>query len=412
MATDRTAIDTITGYYYQFDYYILELLRCDDPTTAVCIEAIEDVDITTADETTAVQCKYYAKTELQPSTLKRPIQLMLGHFACNLSTRGSLRYSLYGHYKSGQDNIPAVIDLDYLKNKFLTYTSTETDATTKVKKKVEHRVHEDLGLSDAELQLFLKQLHIDVNAPSFEDQEAQIITLLKGQFHCSDMEAEFYYSNALRLIRELSTRQAMTDRAITAEQFRKQINTSSQLFDTWYLKFRGQKAYCAAVRKQYFSSLNISPDARFFLIDCDKQSGVQEIKSLILLLIRKWSKLSKYEAYSFCPYVLLHGATPEMIVEVKRALYNDGIRFRDGYNFLGADYDPDSIVVRPTYTNGITLKFLTQLDQLDGTLDACRKRTRVVYQFYLDEPYYNPDSGDFMVHSIRITETSHITQMI
>ena len=412
MATDRTAIDTITGYYYQFDYYILELLRCTDPSTTVCIEVIEDVDIATADETTAVQCKYYAKTELQPSTLKRPIQLMLEHFARNPSTRGNLRYSLYGHYKSGQNNIPAVIDLDYLKDKFLTYTSTETDSKTKAKKKVEHRVHEDLGLSDAELQLFLKQLHIDVNAPSFEDQEAQIITLLKDQFRCTDMEAEFYYSNALRLIRELSTRQAMTDRAITAEQFRKQINTSSQLFDTWYLKFRGQKAYCNAVRKQYFTALNSSPDARFFLIDCDEQSSVQELKSLILLLMRKWSKLSKYEPSPFCPYVLIHGTTPEMIVEVKRALYNDGIRFIDGYNFLGADYDPDSIVIRPTYTNGIKLKFLTKLDQLDSTLEACRKRPRVVYQFYLDKPYYNPDSCDFMIHSIRITETSHITQMI
>lgn len=66
MATDRTMIDTITGCYCQFGYYILELLCCTDPTTAVCKEAIEDVDITTADKTTAVQCKYYAKSELPP----------------------------------------------------------------------------------------------------------------------------------------------------------------------------------------------------------------------------------------------------------------------------------------------------------------------------------------------------------
>ena len=122
MATDRTAIDTITGYYYQFDYYILELLRSSAPSTEVCIEAIEDVDIATADETTAVQCKYYAKSELQPSTLKRPIRLMLEHFAKNPGSRGYLHYSLYGHYQSGQDNIPAIIDLSYLKDKLLTYT--------------------------------------------------------------------------------------------------------------------------------------------------------------------------------------------------------------------------------------------------------------------------------------------------
>lgn len=40
MADDRTAIDTITGYYYQFDYYILQLLNCSG-NDEVCIEAIE-----------------------------------------------------------------------------------------------------------------------------------------------------------------------------------------------------------------------------------------------------------------------------------------------------------------------------------------------------------------------------------
>ena len=402
MATDRTAIDTITGYYFQFDYYILKLLRSTDPSTAVCIEAIEDVDIITANETNAVQCKYYAKTVLQPSTLKRPIRLMLEHFANNPSTRGHLRYSLYGHYQSGQDNIPAIIDLSYLKDNLLTYTE----------KKVVHRPHEELGLSDVELQLFLDHLHIDVHAPSFEEQEATIVALLKDQFRCTDMEAEFYYSNALRLVRDLATRQAMSDRTITAGQFRKQINTSYQLFDAWYLKFRGQKAYCAAVRKQYFTALNNSPYARFFLIDCDKQIDVQELKSLILLLSEKWRKISKRAVDSFCPLILLHGVTPDMIVEVKRALHYDGVRFLDGFEFLGADFDPDSLTERPTPKNKIQLKFLTELTHLEDTLDALRRRTRIVYQFYLDKPYYVPTDTSWTVHNIPITETAHIANMV
>lgn len=402
MATDRTAIDTITGYYYQFDYYILELLRSTSPSTEVCIEAIEDVDITTANETNAVQCKYYAKSELQPSTLKRPIRLMLEHFAKNPDTRGHLRYSLYGYYKSGQDKFPAVLDLNYLKDKLLTYTE----------KKVVYRPHEELGLSDAELQQFLDHLHIDVHAPSFEEQEEQIVTLLKEQFRCTDMEAEFYYSNALRLVRELATRQAMADRTITAGEFRKQINTSSRLFDTWYLKFRGQKAYCAAVRKRYFTTLNSSPHARFFLIDCDRQIGVQELKSLIQLLSKKWSKISKYAKDSFCPFVLLHGVTPEMIVDVKKALHYDGVHFLDGFDFLGADFDPDSLTKKPTMENNIQVKFLTELPHLEDMLDALRRRTRVVYQFHLDKPYYVPTNADWAIHNIPIVETAYIANMI
>lgn len=402
MATDRTAIDTITGYYYQFDYYILELLRCADPKMEVCIEAIEDVDIATADETTAVQCKYYAKSNFQLSLLRRPIRLMLEHFARNPNTRGRLRYSLYGYYKSGQDKLSANIDLNYLKNTLLPYTE----------KGVAHSPHVELGLSDVELQEFLDHLHIDIWAPSFEEQEEQIIASLKDLFRCTEAEAEFYYSNALRLVRQLSTKQDVVERTITAEQFRRQINTSAQLFDAWYLRIRGEKAYCAAIKKQYFTSRNISPHARFFLIDCDRQSGVQEIKSIIQLLMDRWSKLSVREPKPFCPYVLLHGASTEMIVDVKKALHEDGVNFRDGFDFLGADFDPDSVTEKPTPGNGIQLKFLTELSHLEETLDNLGRRTRIVYQFYLNEPYYIPADADWMIHNIRIAETAHISGMI
>ena len=402
MAADRTAIDTITGYYYQFDYYILELLKCTDPKTAICIEAIEDVDITTADETTAVQCKYYAKTALQPSTLKKPIRLMLEHFAHNPGTRGYLRYALYGCYKSGQDKFPEQITLDYLKKKLLIYTEQG----------VEHQPHVELGLSDGELQQFLGHLYINVRAPSFEEQEEQILATLKHLFKCTDVEAEFFYSNALRLVRELSTKQDMKDRTITAEQFRSRINTSTQLFDSWYLKVRGVKTYCSAIKKQYFTAGNISPYERFFLIDCDDRSGVQELKTLILRIQQRWSKLSLREKTPFCPYVLLHGASAELIAGVKRALHSDGFRFRDGFDFLGADFDPDSVIEKPTSGNGIQLKFLTEQDHLEEVLDTIRRKTRVVYQFYLNVPYYEPVDPAWAVHRIRIAETGHITDMI
>ncbi len=402
MAADRTAIDTITGYYYQFDYYILELLKSPDPRTEVCIEAIEDVDITTADETTAVQCKYYAKSEFQLSLIRRPIRLMLEHFARNPGTRGQLRYSLYGYYNAGQDKLAKEIDLDYLKKTLLPYTE----------RKVSHFPHVELGLSDAELQLFLDHLHIDICAPSFQEQEEKILAALKERYKCSDVEAEFYYSNALRLVRELSTKQDVKDRTISTEQFCRQINTSGQLFDAWYLKIRGEKAYCSAVKKQYFTCKNISPYARFFLIDCDQHLDAQDLKALLIKISDKWSKLSPKEVNPFCPYVLLHGATPEMIVSVKKALRADGVYFRDGYDFLGADFDPDSITVKPTAGNSIRLKFLTNLEDLTETLHAIRKRTRLVYQFYINTPYFDQANTGCNLFPIRIAETSYITQMI
>lgn len=45
MAKERSAIATIKGYYYQFDYFILQLLKCNNETDSICIEGIEDVDL-------------------------------------------------------------------------------------------------------------------------------------------------------------------------------------------------------------------------------------------------------------------------------------------------------------------------------------------------------------------------------
>lgn len=77
MARSRDAVDTIKGYYYQFDYFILQLINLVNETDNVTIEGIEDVDIFDEKEMIAVQCKYYAKTTYNHSVIAKPIRLML-----------------------------------------------------------------------------------------------------------------------------------------------------------------------------------------------------------------------------------------------------------------------------------------------------------------------------------------------
>ncbi|MBB1400792.1 hypothetical protein [Pseudoalteromonas sp. SG45-1] len=118
----REAIDTITGYFYQFDKTILELLQQEQSDALVCIEGIEDIDIVTADETSAIQCKYYAKTEYNHSVIKKAIILMLRHFAGNRNS--DVKYHLYGHYESGHEKLHS-LSCASLKSNFLTYSKTE-----------------------------------------------------------------------------------------------------------------------------------------------------------------------------------------------------------------------------------------------------------------------------------------------
>ena len=160
--TDRTAVDTIKGYFYQFDYYILQILKCENEEDFVTIEGIEDVDISTANEETAVQCKYYAGTNYNHSKIKNSVIWMVKHFKYNQST--NYMYKIYGHYKSGQEKLDRTIDIKFLKETFL----------TKVENSITYEVHKELGLSDEELSIFLKRLIIDINAPEYAKQNKQI----------------------------------------------------------------------------------------------------------------------------------------------------------------------------------------------------------------------------------------------
>jgi hypothetical protein len=95
--SNRSAVDTIAGYFYQFDHSILSLIKLAEDDATVAIECIEDVDIGEADEVTAVQCKYYAKTEYNHSVIKPAIMPMVTHFAALKANGGNtVRYRLWG----------------------------------------------------------------------------------------------------------------------------------------------------------------------------------------------------------------------------------------------------------------------------------------------------------------------------
>ena len=141
--SNRSATDTIKGYFYQFDYSICQLLNLPLNTDQITVEGIEDVDIESLSRTTAVQCKYYSKTEYNHSVIAKPIRLMLSHFA-ELKNNNSpvVQYHLYGHYKSGQNKLTLPIDLIFLKDKLLTFRSGG----------IQKKHHIELGVDDSELE--------------------------------------------------------------------------------------------------------------------------------------------------------------------------------------------------------------------------------------------------------------------
>lgn len=378
---DRSAVDTIKGYFYQFDLTILSILKLHGNQASIDIENIEDIDINHAEETTAIQCKYYDKTEYNHSLIAKPIRFMLADYKRRINdNQPKIKYHIYGKYQSGQEKLVLPFDIEFLKKHFLTFTH----------KSKQHNFHTEVGLNDANLEEFNSLLTIDINARTDKDQYREILDGLRTQFRCSDFDAEhYYYNNALFCIKALTTNPDIKCRRITKETFLANIDKKQILFNKWFVEQKGKKVFLSAIRKQYFTlSLNTSPFERFFLIDVSMPDyDLPMLKLLLLLIQKKWSKLLRRELQSFCPYVYLHNISAQELIQLKTELHTEGCFCIDGFDFQGAPFSEKSLCRQATFGNAIRLKIINNIEHIDSLIAEIRK-TKEIYQFYYTEPFY------------------------
>jgi len=402
--SNRTAVDTIIGYFYQFDYSIQTLLELEEFEGSITVEGIEDVDVKSLNENTSIQCKYYAKTEYNHSVIAEPIRLMLNHYKELKDRREpSVKYYLYGHYEKGQCKLVLPLTSKFLKEKFLTYT--------KDKNKRYH--HLELGLEDEDLDDFIQRLTINVNATSYENQYEDILKLLETEFQSSRFEAEnYYYNNALKVIKELASKNDIQDRKITKRDFLKQINNKQVLFNEWFITLKGKKEFLSNLRKEYFSDFNISPFERFFLIESDQKHYKRfELKELLFLISKNWAKLSQREQRPFCPYVYIHNLPDKELILLKSELYQEGFKIVDGFNFAGASFSPIAICEPANHANGIRLKVINKLEHLDLSLSETKK-TKEIYQFYMHDSFYSNEDPGIKHIQFQIEDINDIKEII
>jgi len=400
---DRTAIDTIKGYFYQFDYAIAKLLESANDEDKIVVEGVEDVDIKTATEDTAIQCKYYAKTEYNHSVIAKPIRLMLNHFKdVKEMKKPSVNYHLYGYFQSGQDKLSLPVDVIFLKENFLTYT----------KEKAKHKHHLELGLDDSDLTDFLSKLKIDINALEYQAQLNKILNLLMVKFDCKNFEAElFYYNNALKFIKDVSVQGDIANREITKSDFLNKINTKKILFNEWYIQIKGEKSYYASLRKEYFGDFNTLYKERFFLFEIDENNySRSDVKQILNLLIKKYTKIIN-QPKPFCPYVYFYGMESAELIELKTDLIADDILLIDGFDFKGAKFNPDSLCQHPNISHPIKIKFINEFEFLESLL-AITNRKSEIYQFYIGNEIFNSSNHSIKNVKIQVKQLNNIKEII
>ncbi|MDQ0068181.1 DUF4297 family anti-phage-associated protein [Chryseobacterium lathyri] len=401
---ERTAIDTIKGYFYQFDFAIVKLLELKKDSETIVIEGIEDIDIDTATEETAIQCKYHAKKEYNHSVIAKPIRLMLDHYKeVTKGTKKRINYKLYGYFESGQAKLKLPIDSNFLKKHFLTYTE----------KKVEYYHHLKHNFTNTELDDFISLLEININALEYQSQVTKISSLLVNQFSCKTFEAEhFFYNNALKVIKELSIENDIKKRKISKSEFLKKIDFKRVLFNEWFVTYKGEAKLFAELRAQYFTTFNISSFERFFLIEIPAKNYVRtELKDVIFTISKKWSKLSKREQNPFCPYIYLHNIPHQELLDLKKELYSEGFIFTDGFDFDGAEFSAKSICKTANNNNSIKFKLLNKLEHINLTLNEINK-TKEIYQFYSTNPFFNVSYTNMKQAEIQFSQLTDIKKIV
>lgn len=339
----HSASKILRGYFYQFDKTILELLSLSADQDIVTVEDIEDIDLKTATETTAIQCKYYEGQEYFPSKLREPLCLMLDDF---VQRPTPINYRLYIYFKDNS-KAPSSIDVSRLKS-ILTFKE----------KGVVIEYHNEKGLTDLQLQRFLDNFSL-IHGMSFDEQYTAVIQRLKIIFNCSkDEEVDYYYyNNSLRCVISLAGHKDKQDRTITKSAFIKKIDHKNFLFNEWYFQLKTKKAYIRFVREQILDCFGLKAERKKVLFISHtvlKQHDPQlPISSFIQNIVEKSFK-ARHTLYTTQPWTIILDASAQTINEVKTDLLEMGIRFNDGFEsikFMPRFFnDPPYIYREKTYS--------------------------------------------------------------
>lgn len=376
--TERSASPIIKGYIYQFDKTILEILNGTDKNV-VKIENIEDLEIESKAGREAIQCKYLSSKTYSLASIRDAIIPMIANMLER--KRNGLTLIQYRFYVYFSESSPKTINLALTELKECLLLN-KRDGTT-----IDYQV--ELKASDADLEEFLKYFRIDI-AEDYDAHKNKVLQLIKTAYHCANTEEiELYYNNALTIVSLAAADTNLKNRTITKHQFLLKTKTKEALYSIWRLQDLGKEKYCRELRKIHFSITNIPPYARFFIIELDGTETNCQVKEVLFHIRLKWSsheRKRKHQDDRYAPYISLLGIKLENLIKLKEELYNEGVKFTDGFTFAGSTFNVDELNKPQTYENQLSLRFINESELIHEIIRSLKTKTKELYQFYRTKP--------------------------
>lgn len=352
----------LRGYKFQFDRTILEIFN--NSTKTIEIEQLQDYGF----DDYLVQVKYH-NTDYTPAQqkqkIKKPLVQLFEQFLKNKTKTFILFIYLKGI--SPSKKTLSVAELDVILGKIKKYTATDK--------------------AD-----FISRFTL-IYAEDFENQYKSVIQKIKAAYSKTDEEAEIYYSVISSHLLDIVTNNppsVKSKRKTSKSEIDKIISNGKKLiFKSAYIEIVAKEKQLKHLNKLFFkTSLNTEPLERIFIIEVKPTVEVKLLKELVLLLKTKWSKNKTKtipDTDRFVPFIYFNGIQESDLVKLKTDLQKDGYVIYDGYDFMNANFNINSINTRPTFTNKLFFKFINKHQDLEKILNNLN-RTGEVYQFYTDSP--------------------------
>ncbi|MPQ34056.1 hypothetical protein E4V42_21925 [Clostridium estertheticum] len=311
----RSADYTIQGFIYQFNKYLLEILRSSDEAY-LTIEGInEDVEVEFNNETEAIQCKYHEGIDnFNWSIVYRPILQMMNHYYDNGNDFKNVKYRIYAYFPNKE---PGTVE------KLASETITDIFNSTNVK-----------------LATLINKLKDKLNMSAFQDvfciefgksldklRDETYNLLEQNSIPKEDIDT-LIYPNAIQKVAELSIQHDVQNRKVNKYIFLTELKLIRKTAVTqWTMALKNYKKILETRKKQLKSNLSKNYRTRYFIIS----STIEEFDSCIVNFIKDY--VDKYN------FKTLHTNTPlfcldcpnDLYENIKKRLYKKDIIFTDGY---------------------------------------------------------------------------------
>ncbi|GHH77523.1 hypothetical protein GCM10018793_25800 [Streptomyces sulfonofaciens] len=223
---------------------------------------------------------------------------------------------------------------------------------------------------------FIKSFEV-IFAPDFIAQFRSVLDHLKSVLRArNEAEALCWHAVIHGHLRDVILGRPPGERKVSLDDLRDLVHDArAAVFEASYAQVCGHEKYLKLLREQYKSrTANVPNRERLFVIECDDRVHILDLVEIVTCLRDRY-----HVGDSPPPYIAFRGEVN--LTHLKHALWQERIYFHDGFDYGGADFNPDSLVSPPLPGYGVKLVEFKHLAELSGCV-----RIHEVHDFYLRNP--------------------------